>query len=237
MVMRALAARRLDTSAMAQARWLVLAPHADDETLGCGALIAEVARRGRLAGVAILTDGAGSHAHADDVARARLIAARRREAELAVRRLAGASAPPPLFLGWPDARPFAPGSAGFEASRRRLGALCRRLGVDALAVTARHEPHCDHEAAYELAQAVSKSAIRPVAVVEYIVWAQNPPGDGYRALRTAPMPLGARNQALAAHRSQITPLFGDGFRLSPEKMRMSAYDLLFERISRDAPPR
>ncbi|KQU55101.1 hypothetical protein ASG72_01575 [Bosea sp. Leaf344] len=185
----------------------------------------------------MLTDGAGSHAHADAVARARLIAARRREAELAVRRLAGASAPPPLFLGWPDARPFAPGSAGFEASRRRLGALCRRLGVDALAVTARHEPHCDHEAAYELAQAVSKSAIRPVAVVEYIVWAQDSPGNGYRALRTAPMPLGARNRALAAHRSQITPLFGDGFRLSPEKMRMPAYDLLFERISRDAPHR
>ena len=232
MVTRPLAARPLATSA----RWLIVAPHADDETLGCGALIADAASRNALAGVVILTDGAGSHDHDGASSRARLIAARRHEARLAVRRLGGGAAGP-IFLDWPDANPFAAGSPGFEKSRRRLAALCRQRRVSAMAVTARHEPHCDHEAAYALTQAAADSALRPIAVYEYVVWAAEPPGAGYRALRTPSMPLGLRNQALASHRSQMTPLFGAGFRLSAAKKRMPAFDLLYERIGRDARPR
>ena len=237
MVTGSMSARRLDATAKAAARWLVIAPHADDETLGCGALIATAAARGTLAGVVVLTDGVGSHNHPDEASRARLIAARRSETALAVRRLAGRVAPVPVFLDWPDAHPYETDSADFERSRRRLRALCQRHRVDAIAVTAQHEPHCDHEAACRLARAVADTAIRPVAVLEYIVWADEPPGHGYRALRTAAMPLGRRNQALAAHRSQITPLYGDGFRLSKDKLRMPAFDVLYERGSRRASPR
>ncbi len=237
MVTRPLAGRSFARSARAGARWLVLAPHADDETLGCGALISDAASRNALAGVVILTDGAGSHSHDGPASRARLVAARRREAALAVRQLTCGSGPAPVFLDWPDAQPFAAGEAGFERSRRRLSALCRERRVDALAVTARHEPHCDHEAAYALAHAVAASAMRPVVVFEYVVWAPEPPCAGYRMLRTPPMPLGLRNRALAAHRSQTTPQFGEGFRLSAAKLRMPAFDLLYERIGRDAPPR
>lgn len=232
--MPALSARRLDACSMARVRWLVIAPHADDETLGCGALIAQAASRNTLAGVVVLTNGAGSHSHDDQASRARLIAARRHEASLAVRHLAGSQAPQPVFLDWPDARPFTPGSPDFERTRRTLVGFCRRHRVDAIAVTARHEPHCDHEAALELARAVAQTARRPVSIVEYIVWASTPPGAGYRTIRTAPMPLGQRNRALAAHRSQITPLFGEGFRLSAEKLRMPAFDLLYQRIGRYA---
>ncbi|AMJ63546.1 hypothetical protein AXW83_08160 [Bosea sp. PAMC 26642] len=181
-----------------------------------------------------MTDGVGSHSHDGQSSRARLIAARRCEAALAVRRLAGPYAPAPLFLNWPDAQPFAPGAPGFEAARRMLVSLCRRRGVDGLAVTARHEPHCDHEAAYELAQAVAATAMRKVAVFEYVVWAAEPPAAGYRALRTPPMPPGRRKQALAAHRSQVTPQFGEGFRLPEAKKRMAAFDVLYERIGRNA---
>jgi LmbE family N-acetylglucosaminyl deacetylase len=219
---------------MASARWLVLAPHADDETLGCGALIADAASRGALAGVVILTDGVGSHSHDGPASRARLVAARRREAARAVRMLAGPAHPPPLFLDWPDAQPFAAGDPGFEWARRRLTAFCRQRKVDALAVTARHEPHCDHEAAFCLAYAVAASVMRPITVFEYIVWALEPPGEGYRALRTPPIPIGLRNAALASHRSQLTPQFGDGFRLPAAKLRMPAFDLLYERTGSHA---
>lgn len=221
---------------MASARWLVLAPHADDETLGCGALIADAATRNALAGVVILTDGVGSHSHDGHASRARLVAARRQEAALAVRLLAGESAPAPVFLDWPDAQPFMTGQPGFEQARGRLAGLCRALRVDAIAVTARHEPHCDHEAAFALAQAVVATAMRRIGLFEYIVWANEPPGAGYRSLRTPPMPMGTRNRALAAHRSQITPQFGEGFRLTAAKLRMPAFDLLYERIGRDAQP-
>src|SRR5580704_16937481 len=40
---------------------LVLAPHPDDESLGCGGLIADCQARGQPVYVLILTDGAGSH--------------------------------------------------------------------------------------------------------------------------------------------------------------------------------
>jgi LmbE family N-acetylglucosaminyl deacetylase len=39
----------------------VLAPHGDDESLGCGGLIAELAAIGRPPVVVIVTDGTGSH--------------------------------------------------------------------------------------------------------------------------------------------------------------------------------
>lgn len=223
-------ARRLLDTRLVTARWLVLAPHADDETLGCGALIADAAARGALAAIVVLTDGAGSHPHASTASRARLIAARRREAGLAVRRLAGPRLPAPVFLDWPDAHPPAEGSLLFERSRRALSALCRRHRVDAVAVTAEHEPHCDHEAACRLALAVSATALRPLTVVEYLVWASDPPGAGYRALQTAPVAAGLRSVALAAHRSQLTPVFGLGFRLAAAEQRMPTVDTLYERI-------
>lgn len=229
-----LAYRPLAQSAVATGRWLILAPHADDETLGCGALITHTAARKTLAGIVVLTDGASSHSHDGRSSRSRLVAARRREAALAVRRLAGPHAPAPLFLDWPDAQPFAAGAPGFDTARRNLVSLCRRKAVDGLAVTAHHEPHCDHKAAYELARAVAATAMRKITVFEYVVWAAEPPGAGYRSLRTPPMPRGRRNHALAAHRSQLTPQFGDGFRLSEAKCRMPAFDQLYERIGRDA---
>ena len=226
--------RRIATTPHGQGRWMILAPHADDETLGCGALIATAARRGKLGCIVILTDGSGSHPHADERSRARLIALRQAEARLAVRRLTGGRDARLVFLDWHDADPFPPVSSGFEASRRHLAALCRRLGIDRIAVTAQHEPHCDHVAASRLARAVAETAMRPVSVLEYVVWAREPPGRGYRAHRTAPVATGLRNRALAAHRSQTTPLFGEGFRLSAAKMRMPAFDTFYEKVARHA---
>jgi LmbE family N-acetylglucosaminyl deacetylase len=235
-VTRPLTARSLARSAMSRARWLVLAPHADDETLGCGALISDAAARGVFAGVVVLTNGVGSHSHDGPASRARLVATRKMEAGLAVRRLAGASAPAPVFLDWPDAEPFAAGQPGFEKARRQLAAICRARRVDALAVTARHEPHCDHEAAWQLARAVTCSCPGSLALFEYVVWAAEPPGVGFRSVRTPPMSAGRRRFALAAHRSQITPRFGPGFRLSKRMLRMPVFDLLYERIRRNARP-
>ncbi len=211
----------------ARARWLVIAPHADDETLGAGALIASAQRRGRLGGVVYLTDGVGSHPHPDATSKLRLAALRRREASASLRVLAGMDAPPPLFLGWPDAQPFSSGDQRFAAARQRLAALCRRRRIDAIAVTAAHEPHCDHQAACRLAYAVAASARRPVTVFEYLVWAPEPPPQRYRTLRTEPMAKSRRLAALLAHRSQVGPCFGKGFRLPAAHFAMRPDDTLY----------
>ncbi len=99
--------------------------------------------------------------------------------------------------------------------------------MDAIATTAREEPHCDHAAAGALAQAVADAALRSVAVFDYCVWGDPPIGG--RALETAPLSPGRRRAALAAHRSQLTPAFGDGFRLPERQRAMPLADRLYPR--------
>ncbi|PZU05112.1 MAG: GlcNAc-PI de-N-acetylase [Sphingobium sp.] len=211
-------------------RWLVLAPHPDDETLGAGAIIAQAAEKGRLAGVAYLTNGSASHDLGPD-RRADLVVTRKREASAALRRLTGRLAPRPIHLDWNDARPERSGSALFDSSRRRLGALIARRGVTAIAVTALNEPHCDHRAAAELAYLCASDAGHHVSVFEYLVWSEKP-STGMASYVTAEMRIGVRRQALAKHRSQLTGLMGDGFRLPRERLSMPSRDMLFRRLKR-----
>ena len=216
----------LARSAFARAHWLVLAPHADDETLGAGALIFETARARRLAGVVFLTDGSGSHPSNDNATRERLVRLRQREARLALQRLAGRRAPKPTFLSWKDAHPSPPGSDEFARSLRKLRAHCRAERVTAIAVTGQAEPHCDHLAAFELARAVCQASHGRIAMFEYHVWSE-PEHRRRHGIETASIRPGMRRHALCAHRSQLTASFGDGFRLSREKTRMADRDRLF----------
>ena len=66
---------------------LILAPHPDDESLGCGGLIAACAAAGRPPLVVILTDGAGSHPNSREFPPNRLRAVRAQEARDAVAHL------------------------------------------------------------------------------------------------------------------------------------------------------
>ena len=209
-------------------RWLILAPHPDDETLGAGALIAHSAAAGRLAGLVYLTDGSGSHPHQDGKA-GFLIAARQREARQALRRLAGRRTNAPSFLGWKDAAPEAMGSMAFRRSCRKLAALCVRLRVDVVATTAALEPHCDHAAAADLAYAVCTLSHGRIIVAEYRVWGAAPAACTHQALITAPMRPGLRRHALAAHRSQLSASHGIGFRLPKDKRAMAPHDRLYVR--------
>lgn len=204
-------------------RWLVIAPHPDDETLGAGALIHQAAREGRLAGVAYLTDGSGSHPQS---AGRGLVCARRREAALALRRLAGSDVAT-LHLGWRDAYPSGPGDALFARTCRRLVAWCEGSRVDAIAVTALDEPHCDHRAAAQMARAVERASRRRIRIAEYHVWGSPPVSSTGAGLRTCAMPAGHRRQALAAHRSQTSASHGPGFRLPRALRRMPATDILY----------
>ncbi len=151
--------------AAAQGPWLILAPHPDDETLGCGALIAAISAAGGRAYTGFVTDGAGSHPDAPGWSRKRIAALRRTEAAAALHILRGA---PALHLDWPDAAPPKPGDPAFDRTADRLAAWCRTRGIRQIAVTWDGEPHCDHEAAAALAQAVAaRTAVR---LYHYLVW-------------------------------------------------------------------
>jgi LmbE family N-acetylglucosaminyl deacetylase/SAM-dependent methyltransferase len=92
----------LDLLAVVQrySRVLVLSAHPDDETLGVGGLLADLADAGATVSVLVATDGERSHPLADPRARADLATRRRRE----VRRAVGLLAPSAgtTHLGLPD---------------------------------------------------------------------------------------------------------------------------------------
>ncbi|MCJ2081504.1 PIG-L deacetylase family protein [Methylobacterium sp. J-090] len=203
---------------------VVVAPHPDDESLGCGGLIAEASRLGRAVRLVVVTDGCGSHTHSALYPPERLRSLREDETRAAVAEL-GLAPRHVRFLRLPDAH--AP-SAGPQADAAAAAILEEADSCDAGAVfvTWGHDPHCDHKASAAIVGRAQ--ALRPtLPAFAYPVWGWTLPpetevGDapeGYRLDIAAHLP--AKAKAVAAHRSQTTDLIHDdptGFRLAPEML-------------------
>ena len=198
---------------------LILAPHPDDESLGCGGLLAECAARGLPAAVLVLTDGTLSHPNSSEYPPARLRALREEEARRAIAAL-GLRAAHVGFLGLRDTQAPMQGAA-FEAA---VAAILTRLPAHGIILAPwAHDPHCDHEAAHFMAEAVAKRA--GVPHLAYPVWGWTVP---HETPLGGPVPKGWRldiarhlprkRAAIAAHASQYSDLIRDdpaGFRLPP----------------------
>ncbi len=187
---------------------LVLAPHPDDESLGCGGLIAEACAQGMAPYVLVLTDGTGSHPGSRAYPAPRLAALRMAEARAAVAALG--LAPARIgFLGLQDTAAPRAGEA-FEAAVAAVVAALRDQGCGVLLGPWRHDPHGDHEAAHEIAAVAARRA--GVPLLSYPVWGWTlPPGapldgsapQGYRldiARHLAREATGHRRPCFAARR-------------------------------------
>jgi LmbE family N-acetylglucosaminyl deacetylase len=196
-------------------RPLILAPHPDDESLGCGGLIACACEAKLAPVVAILTDGAASHPGSRSHPPAKLARLREAEALRAVGIL-GLPAENLVFLREPDTKLAAHG-----AVIEKLHGLLAARDCGAVIGPWQGDPHCDHEAAAMIAEAV---AIRGgVRLLSYPVWGWLRDGD---ALMDEPRTAGWRldiaakcdvkTRAIAAHESQYGAVIKDapdGFRL------------------------
>ena len=81
---------------------VIVAPHPDDESLGCGGVMAAASARGQAVAVVIVSDGCGSHTHSALYPPDRLRALREAETLEAVAAL-GVPAEGVTFLRLPDA--------------------------------------------------------------------------------------------------------------------------------------
>lgn len=217
-------------------RFLVLAPHPDDESLGCGGLIAEACRRGRPPVVAILTDGAASHPNSRAYPPDRLASVRAEEARRAV-----------SCLGLPDDHLTLLGAADTAAPHAgpQADALAARIaglaeGFGAILTSWRHDPHCDHLSAWHIGRAAARQA--GTTLWEYPVWGWTLPPEmdlppaawsGWRVGIGGR--LGRKRQAIAAHRSQHGQVITDdpeGFTLPAGLLAL--FDQPFEYLVTEA---
>ena len=200
---------------------LVLAPHPDDESLGCGGLIAEACARSRPPVVAVLTDGTMSHPNSPSHPAPRLRALREAEAQAAVESL-GLGAHRLYFLGLRDSAVPTEGPE-FQAAAARLVRLIRDHDAGSILVTWEHDPHPDHAAAHRLAAEAAR--ITGVRLIAYPVWGWTLPA--HRCLPSRPTTgarldiarhLPAKRRAVAAHASQHSGLIAD----DPQAFRLPA---------------
>jgi LmbE family N-acetylglucosaminyl deacetylase len=203
---------------------VVIAPHPDDESLGCGGLLALLRRAGQAVSTVLVSDGTMSHPNS----RRFPAPARRalREAELrAALHILGVNASQTLHLGLPDGAVPTADAPGFEAAVARLRACLHARQPDTVLVPWRRDPHPDHRATSQLVRAAVQVLPAAPRLVEYVVWAWEraaaadlpQPGEVRGWQLDISSVLDQKQRAIAAHRSQLEPIIDDdpsGFQLS-----------------------
>jgi LmbE family N-acetylglucosaminyl deacetylase len=219
--------------ALAGLPFVVIAPHPDDESLGCGGLIADACQEGIGAKVVIVSDGAGSHPNSKAYPPERLTTLREVEARQAGAEL-GLRPEEMLFLRLPDR--FVPHEG--EQAERAINVIAdcvKEIGAGSLFVSWRHDPHCDHEASYRIAREVQRR-VGEVKLFEYVVWGHTlPPSTEVHPIRGGfrisinHEAMEKKRRAIAAHRSQTTMLIDDdpgGFLFS--QIELDRFDRPYE---------
>lgn len=209
----------LDRLLPASSRLVVVAPHPDDEVLGCGGLLGTHVARGGACAIVAVTDGAASHRNSTRWTPAELALTRRAESEQGLSML-GVSTRSVVRLGLPD--------GGIESSAAHLRSSLQKLlrRSDLVVATWQLDGHPDHEAVGRIAaQTASRAGAR---CIEAPVWmwhwsAPLDPSVPWHRLRRLALGKGMVRRkvaALLAHASQLTPReHGEGPVLDPAMLQ------------------
>lgn len=142
---------------------LIVAPHPDDEVLGCSGLIQRLLNEGKQVDVAILSGGGKSHAGCCEIDESTLIESRRNLSRKAAKIL-GLPLENLHFLDYPD------GSIAFDCSETdRLKELIDTLQPDAIFVPHKGEGWSDHLEAGRIVRTLI-GKMSGISLYEYCVW-------------------------------------------------------------------
>lgn len=219
---------------------LVVAPHPDDECLGCGGAIALLRQLDCDLRVLVVSDGTKSHPHSRQFPAARLRALRELETQTAMTRL-GVAPEAIRFLGWPDGAVPTAGAA-FEQALQQCCDYLAAVQPQVIFLPWRHDPHPDHRASWRLFDLALGQLQFVARRIEYPIWDWDETQRGSIPTRITAWRLDIRSvvqqkqQAIALYRSQVSDLIDDdpdGFRLSPEMLNHFArpWELYFEEIT------
>ena len=200
-------------------RALVVAPHPDDETLGCGGAIALLRSIGCDVDVLVISDGTMSHPNSRKYPRLALRELRESETISALAIL-GVEATAIKFLRLPDGA-----VANHDAD---LSNYLAQVEPQLVLLPLRYDPHPDHRASFQLVSQALTSLNMPLRRIEYPIWdwddLQSSNWDdakltSWRLDISTVVEL--KQKAIASYRSQITNLIDDdpqGFRLTEEML-------------------
>lgn len=223
---------------------LIVAPHPDDETLGCGGAIAALRLLGLEVQVLVMSDGTQSHPNSLAYPAPKLRALRESETQRAMN-LLGVEAARITFLRLPDGALPVRGTVEFGTA---LSQCCDYLAAVVPAVMFvpwRFDPHPDHRATWQLihsALSQVNSVCTPVSrIIEYPIWDWDMTQRQASEVAIASWRLDIsdtvqlKQRAIAAYRSQTTCLIDDdpkGFCLTLEMLANFAqpWELYFEEI-------
>lgn len=198
--------------AVSQKSAMVFSPHQDDETLGCGGMIALKRSLGVAVEVVFLTDG--RYGRPDWIKPEEIIDVRQKEAMNALIAL-GVESSQTYFLKQEDGSLQ---NLSCDQRERVINQLAQRLKSfmpEEVYVPHRKDGHADHDATYNLVQeAIAISGIK-VELLQYPIWMlwQNPlshnlrsedMADAYRLVISSVKDR--KKQAIASYKSQLVGL-------------------------------
>ncbi len=203
---------------------LIISPHPDDETLGCGQALSTAAASGRKIGIVLLTDGEGSHPNSQQYGEKRLKALRLGEFTEAVAKLAPDENVCLCRLRLLDGATSHTTIARSDVDR--VIQFAQSISARTIWSTWGDDPHCDHETAARLAEQVADAVELPLW--SYVVWGR------FERLARSVQPVRFHTNtaklrkldAMRAYRSQLTRLITDdpeGFMMSPAMVEHFAH--------------
>ncbi|TQI71416.1 LmbE family N-acetylglucosaminyl deacetylase [Gramella sp. Hel_I_59] len=205
---------------------IIVAPHPDDESLGCGGLIAHLATQNAEVSVLFLTNGDASHPNSSKFPQNKLGKLRKSEAINACKIL-GVKEKNLIFLNASDGK-LAEKFKNDDSVVNELKELFQQKEPDTIFAPWRRDHHIDHIAAYNLINKAAESL--ESTIVEYPIWlwkkgesADWPAEDEVLTFRLKIDSVKEiKKAAIQAHISQTTNLIDDdpeGFILTEDLMQ------------------
>lgn len=233
---------RRSVATIAQSPILVVAPHPDDETLGCGGAIALLRQMGCDVRVLVISNGTMSHPNSRKYPARSLQALRERETREALS-VIGVDADAVTFLRLQDGAVPTGESPDVKGAVEMCRAYLETVAPKIILAPWRCDPHPDHRASWTLIRTALLYLLVSPRLIEYPIWDwdQKQQGSvpsaelmtGWRLDISAVVAL--KQQAIAAYRSQTTDLIDDdpeGFRLSSEMLAnfTRPWEVYFEEV-------
>jgi len=212
----------------------IVAPHPDDESLGCGGAIALLCEFGVEVSVLVLSDGTLSHPNSKKFPADKLRDLREAEILNALDIL-GVELENTTFFRYPDRSVPDRNSPGWTSAIEKCRQYLEKVEPQTVLVPWRRDPHPDHRAAYSLIKNINQKYLPDFKILEYPIWlweiAESGDAPNFGEITAWRLDISSvaakKKQAIMAHKSQITDLIDDdpeGFRLSEEILENFADD-------------